>query len=237
MYDIGRNRAAAFFCKQNEIGKIMVNGMARKYYAVRQGHKIGVFTTWDECKRQVYGYSGAEYKSFSTQQEARDWIKGEHAAPKKRAVSAAERADKIPESSAEAVAYVDGSYNIHDGRFSYGVVLFHKGRMNTFSEAFSDPSLAEMRNVAGEIKGSEFAAAYCIEHHIKSIDIYYDYTGIEQWANGHWKTNKEGTRAYAEFIRSARQKVDIRFVKVKGHSGDAYNDMADRLAKDALGIL
>mgnify|MGYP001651142832 CR=1 FL=1 len=26
------------------------------------------------------------------------------------------------------------------------------------------------------------------------------------------------------------------FNKVKGHSGDKYNDVADRLAKDALGI-
>ena len=30
--------------------------------------------------------------------------------------------------------------------------------------------------------------------------------------------------------------MQIRFVKVKGHSGDTYNDMADRLAKEALGM-
>lgn len=200
--------------------------MTKKYYAVKQGHKIGVFTTWEECKKQVHGFSGAEYKSFPTEAEARAWITGEQMF----------NAPRPPKTDAQAVAYVDGSYNVHDGRFSYGVVLFVNEQMFTFSKAFSDPSLAEMRNVAGEIKGSEFAAAYCVEHHIESIDIYYDYTGIEQWANGNWKTNKDGTRAYAAFMQKARETVKIRFIKVKGHSGDEYNDMADRLAKDALGI-
>ena len=32
-------------------------------------------------------------------------------------------------------------------------------------------------------------------------------------------------------------KLDISFVKVRGHSGDKYNDMADELAKKAAGIL
>lgn len=199
--------------------------MAKKYYAVRQGHKVGIFTTWDECKKQVHGYSGAEYKSFPTEKQAQEWFTGENN------TNTLHNAHE-----AEAVAYVDGSYNIHDKRFSCGVVLFHNGKMQTFSKVFNDPELAEMRNVAGEIKGSEFATEYCIEHKIKSLDIYYDYTGIEQWANGSWKTNKAGTRAYAEFICEARKSVDIRFVKVKGHSCDEYNDMADRLAKDALGI-
>lgn len=199
--------------------------MAKKYYAVRQGHKVGIFTTWDECKKQTHGYSGAEYKSFPTEKQAREWFDGKDNTSDVRNIS-----------DAEAIAYVDGSYNIHDKRFSCGVVLFHDGQIQTFSQAFSDPELSEMRNVAGEIKGSELAAKYCVEHNIKSLDIYYDYTGIEQWANGNWKTNKNGTRAYAEFICTARKSVDIRFVKVKGHSGDEYNDMADRLAKDALGI-
>jgi len=30
--------------------------------------------------------------------------------------------------------------------------------------------------------------------------------------------------------------VDIDFIKVKGHSGDKYNELADKLAKKALGI-
>ena len=44
------------------------------------------------------------------------------------------------------------------------------------------------------------------------------------------------SEAYAAFCRAAMQKLHITFVKVKGHSGDTYNDLADALAKKALGI-
>ncbi|MCH5154958.1 MAG: RNase H, partial [Clostridiales bacterium] len=30
--------------------------------------------------------------------------------------------------------------------------------------------------------------------------------------------------------------VKVNFIKVKSHSGDEYNDKADRLAKDAVGV-
>lgn len=41
-----------------------------KYYAVFQGRKTGIFTTWAECERQVKGFSQAIYKSFKTKKEA-----------------------------------------------------------------------------------------------------------------------------------------------------------------------
>ena len=45
-----------------------------KFYAVRNGVKPGIYNTWDDCKAQVSGYSGAEYKSFSTLKEAQAYI-------------------------------------------------------------------------------------------------------------------------------------------------------------------
>lgn len=41
-----------------------------KYYAVRKGKNTGIFTTWDECNSNVTGFSGAEYKSFKTLNDA-----------------------------------------------------------------------------------------------------------------------------------------------------------------------
>ena len=48
--------------------------MAKKYYAVRAGRTTGIFTTWDDCRAQVIGFKGAEYKSFPTMQEAQDFL-------------------------------------------------------------------------------------------------------------------------------------------------------------------
>ena len=94
-----------------------------------------------------------------------------------------------------------------------------------------------MHNVAGEIKGAEAAMQDAIDHGIPKIAIYHDYEGIAKWCLGLWKTNKEGTKAYKAFYEEAKKKIAIRFVKVTGHSGDTYNEMADRLAREALGLV
>ena len=57
----------------------------------------------------------------------------------------------------ELVAYVDGSYDQSTKRFSYGMVILENGEEKTFNKSFSDPSLAGMRNVAGEIMGARAA--------------------------------------------------------------------------------
>lgn len=196
-----------------------------KFYAVRNGRHIGIYNTWEECRSEVEGFSGAEYKSFPSYDAAAAYIGAQ--------LSLFEE----PQSDDNtAVAYVDGSYNIQTGQFSFGVVMFHNGAEHTFSQAFSDPSLASMRNVAGEIKGAEKAMRYCEENGIENLDLYYDYEGVEKWCTGEWKANKEGTIAYKRFYDEISKKISVSFNKVKGHSGDKYNDMADRLAKDALGI-
>ena len=44
--------------------------MVQKYYAVRVGVQPGIYTNWNECKKNVIGYSGAIYKSFTTEEDA-----------------------------------------------------------------------------------------------------------------------------------------------------------------------
>ena len=193
----------------------------KKYYAVRNGRKIGIYTTWDECKKQTCGYSGAEYKSFPSRQEAEAYL----------AYSAAP-----PSGVDSAIAYVDGSYIHSKKEFSFGAVLLYQNSEKHFNAVFSDPELAAMRNVAGEIKGAEFVMKYCVKNNIPKLDIYYDYEGIEKWCTGAWKTTKDGTAAYRRAYLEYSSQIEITFHKVKGHSNDKYNDLADCLAKSALGI-
>ncbi len=197
--------------------------MAKKFYAVKNGYNTGIYETWAECKAQVSGFSGAVYKSFPSLNEAQAYINNE--------------ASKGNNAVTEAVAYVDGSYDLKTKRFSFGVVMFHAGNEQHFSESFDDAELAEMRNVAGEIKGAEKAMQFCLEEGVKSLTIYHDYEGVAKWCIGEWQARKTGTKAYKAFYDLASEKVQIQFVKVKGHSGDKYNDLADQLAKEALGIL
>ena len=46
----------------------------QKFYAVVKGCIPGVYTTWDEAKTQVDGYPGAVYKSFKTEEEAKEFM-------------------------------------------------------------------------------------------------------------------------------------------------------------------
>ena len=48
--------------------------MAKKVYAVKKGKKTGIFATWAECKANVDGYSGAQFKSFATKAEAEAYL-------------------------------------------------------------------------------------------------------------------------------------------------------------------
>lgn len=211
-----------------------------KYYAVKNGRNIGIFTSWDECRAQIDGFSGAEYKAFGTKTAAKEYLgilpprADDSGLPKPNSQEGV-AVDDAPQTDADAAAYVDGSYNVRTGEFAFGAVLFVNGKLMTFSHSYNDSELAAMRNVAGEIKGAEFVMKYAARTGIKSLDIFYDYAGIECWATGKWKTNKEGTRAYKALVDEMSKMVRVRFVKVRGHSDDKYNDLADRLAKDAVG--
>ena len=41
-----------------------------KFYVVWKGKETGVFDSWDKCKRQIDGFTGAQYKSFTTKEAA-----------------------------------------------------------------------------------------------------------------------------------------------------------------------
>ena len=198
-----------------------------KFYAVKNGKRVGIFNTWEECQEQVLGYSGAEFKSFKSLDDAQEYL------GINEQLSLFD--DDEPDSSI-AVAYTDGSYNIETTEFSYGAVIFAGGKEKHLSKKFLDPELSSMRNVAGEIKGAEAVMRFCVENNIAELDLYYDYEGVEKWCTGEWQANKEGTIAYKQFYDSIKNMLSVSFNKVKSHSGDRYNDTADKLAKEVLGI-
>lgn len=270
------------------------------YYAVARGRTPGIYTSWDACKLQTAGYSGAVFKKFKTEAEARAFLSaralpsqplpsrtvayGDLAAAESSAAagdftaaesSAADGNFASAESSAAdgtivtgtanarasfpsatapphqaslsdetaalpedaALAYVDGSFNIAEGRYGYGVVLLHAGQCLEFSGSGSEPGMALMRNVAGEILGAMRAVEESLALGVRELTICYDYMGIEQWASGGWKCNKPETAAYRDFMRRHRDQLSLHFCKVLAHSGVSGNERADRLAKTAAGLL
>lgn len=194
--------------------------MATKYYAVKKGTKTGIFTAWDECRQYVEGFSGAQYKSFTSRKEAEEFLE--------------EKKEEVQENT--PYAFVDGSYNPATKVYGYGGFLMAEGKKYILSGSGSDEEMSSMRNVAGEVLGSMAAIQRAIELGLDSLTVYYDYMGIEMWATGAWKRNKSGTIAYHDYVQSVKDVIKLTFVKVKAHSNIEGNEEADRLAKSAVGI-
>ncbi|MDD3965549.1 MAG: RNase H family protein [Candidatus Neomarinimicrobiota bacterium] len=134
----------------------------------------------------------------------------------------------MPEAGHNGVsAYVDGSFM--QERIGYGAVLVQKNRILTEISGSLDSQYNAHRQIAGELKAVLEALAWCQKNRIGELHIYYDYQGIEMWARGKWKAKTELTQKYQQFM--VRQSMILHFHKVSAHSGNRWNEHADRLAK------
>lgn len=133
-------------------------------------------------------------------------------------------------------AYVDGSYSDANKAYGGGVVLFLPNLKEPLQYKCSGnhkPYL-RLRNIAGEL----FAVLKLFKiletiSDVTDIEIYYDYSGIEKWVTGEWRAKKTLTETYRDIVRAYSSKYNITFVKVAAHTGDLYNEMADKLAREA----
>lgn len=235
------------------------------YYAVKIGKNPGIYGSWTECEKQVKGYPNAQFKKWKTREEAEAYINGNSTStPHGSGVSSLGLGSKTPSfreekgkaelfpaqdgsltaieelfqsTKTDCIAYVDGSFEKDNGVYGYGVVFIEKnGTIEEYFDSGREESYQSMRNVSGEILGALKAASLAVEKGYSSIAIFHDYQGIASWAKGEWKCNKEKTIEYREKMLSYQKQIKITFHKVLAHSGDYFNERADILAKQAVGI-
>ena len=215
----------------------------QKFYAVRVGKTPGIYQTWSQAEEQVKGFSGAEYKSFSTEEEAIKYISFEEKKESSNILAETsienQKIDLEIKSlqDGEVIAFVDGSYSLDvDGKekYSFGVLLITNESEDSLYKAFVDKAYMESRNIAGEIEGVKQAILWAINSNKQKIKIFYDYEGIEKWATKEWKAKVQISQEYSKFFDEKSKLINIKFEHVKAHSGIVYNEKADELAKRAL---
>ncbi len=193
----------------------------KKFYAVKKGYETGIFNTWADCQKQTQGYKGALFKSFTVKEDAVAYLN-----------DVPDENTMVETNDDRYYIYVDGSYI--NNEYSWGMAIYRHGKLiDTFSGKGKSVDAVQLHNVAGEIEGAMEAAKWAAANG-EEIVICHDYIGLSQWALGHWKTNKELTKAYAEFMKPYLSLIT--FKKVAGHTGVAGNELADRLAKQELGL-
>lgn len=124
--------------------------------------------------------------------------------------------------------YVDGS-NINES-VGYGVVIIKGGKVvDEFYGTVPADLVQRTQQIAGEIFAVRKAIEWCQKNSVNTVSISHDYDGIEKWATGEWQTKHPLTRQYADFIRKCG--IKIAWHKVESHTGDRWNERADKLAK------
>lgn len=133
-----------------------------------------------------------------------------------------------------AHAYIDGSYNAPNKVYGSGAIILLPNNETVEIMKADSNNLSQYRNVTGECLACLHAIYKCITLQMDKVVIYYDYHGVGRWALGQWKANNPLTKMYVGAIWKYRNYIQIQFVKVKGHSGNHYNEIADTLAKKSV---
>ncbi len=199
-----------------------------KFYGVRRGRTTGVFDSWDACRKQVYKFPDAEYKSFPTREEALAFV-----SPSSPTLKKAKQKSNASSDSTTSI-WVDGScFPQSDGslRIGWGLLVKQDGQ-EVYRGKGNDipPEAIEHRNVAGEIFGILKALEWCLAQGIAEVTLYFDYQGLESWATGTWRAKFPFTQYYARTVKASD--ITIHWIKVKSHSGIPENEIVDQLAKE-----
>lgn len=200
-----------------------------KYYAVRVGRKTGVFLSWPECERQTKGYQGAQFKSFSTKQDAENWIvHGERPVAE--------------ESSAgnELTVYTDGSHIKGTTKRGVGIYCLYEGKKYYWSKPFDDLP-PDASNPTLELKAAALVLQSVPETaSVRRITIVADYIGVKYYIDGTWKPKSSQTGAFGVEVRALvaaathlrKREIEVCAKHVQGHTGIPGNEEADKLSKE-----
>ena len=212
----------------------------KKFYAVKQGYKTGLFDTWAECEKQVKGFPGALFKSFTTKEEALKYL---DETPIKEVKTIEELKQAVEKNYKGTRVFVDGSWNNKTKTYGAGVCFMDSNGevFHELSTSGSDPEMAKSRNIAGECLAATLAIETAELLNLKEITIIHDYEGIAKWvvdSADKWKVSSVVSALYSEAYEQAIEKgMKIHFIWVRGHIGVEGNEIVDKLAKQGCGLL
>ncbi len=157
----------------------MPKKVKKKYYVVWRGLKPGIYHSWDEAKAQVSGYVGAEYKAFTTIEDAEEALgksyldyKGKTTTSKK--VFSKKELEEIGEPILNSIS-VDAACSGNPGTLEYRGVY-----TDTETEIFRRGPYEEGTVNIGEFLAIVLGLAWLKKHKL-NMPIYTDSRTAMSW--------------------------------------------------------
>jgi len=205
--------------------------MAKKYYGVKNGpsNEAIIFDNWPKCQAFIKG-KFVKFKGFKTLNEAKEFVgfafKGTSKVKKSQA-----KDTPLAKDAKGIYIYVDGSYMHKKSKYGgWGYVIVKDG-IELISACGRTEKIAESRNIDGELEATINAINWSKIHINEPVTICHDYVGIAKWGKGEWKANKPLTQNYKKFMENI---TGVKFRKVAAHTGNFWNEFADKLAKKGI---
>lgn len=139
----------------------------------------------------------------------------------------------------KVIIYTDGACSGNPGPGGWGTILMYKNVEREISGA-SGSTTNNIMELTAVIKGLKMLKYKC-EVEIYSDSAYvvnaFNNNWIEGWIKKDWiNSSKEPVKnkeLWQELYNLVKQH-DVKFIKVKGHSDNKYNNRCDELAREAI---
>ena len=232
----------------------------KNFYAVKTGRdpstderiRDRILTSWAETYPLVHGAPGAVYAGFVSKGEAEAWLMekktnmpGDMGVPDiSKAAPSRSKSKRIRDVIAcppdTLCCYVDGSFNDSIPNYSFGIVcVLNDEIIHSAGGTGNNAEAISMRQIAGELLGAMQALLYARRKGYARVIVLHDYKGVSMHANGTWKRTNPFSGTYHDWMQAYFRDnpgISVDFRKVAAHSGNRYNELADVMAKTAVGM-
>lgn len=139
----------------------------------------------------------------------------------------------------KVIIYTDGACSGNPGPGGWGAILMYKDNKKEISGGKKNTTNNEMELTA-VIEGLKMLKYPC------EVELYSDSAyvinaflqkWIDNWVKNNWKTsNKEPVKNQELWkeLYDLTKKHKVKFIKVKGHSDNEFNNRCDELARNAI---
>jgi ribonuclease HI len=213
------------------MGRVIV--ARKKFYAVRRGHRTGIYKAWSGprgAQVQIEGFPGAVYRGFATEEEAQAFLKPDRTRSQ----------PSLFDDQARLTVYTDGGAIGNPGPGGYGAVIIDpRGEPRELSGGYRRTTNNRMELMAciAALEKLDDRLPIVLHSDSRYLVDAINKRWVYAWKKRGWKKadgnpakNPDLWKRLLERLAALR----VTFQWVKGHAGHRWNERCDQLAGAAM---